>query len=189
MLHVWHPLYSWDTLLVTAEGFFTAAGGSDWADGYGCGTCAQLEYQGHTVTVNVVDRWEQEIWQWWRSHFPVQMRGLLPGMVWPRWSRLARPDWGGAAWKNTRGQVLVGHVSRGAGKWQHTGVREARKRSVGCQVPGKYIALQLLHLKNILNTLKCTYCTCPRATIKMKGHVAGVKVKTLIMWVLPSDDF
>ena len=99
------------------------------------------------------------------------------------------PDWGSAAWKNTRGQVLVGHVSRGAGKWQHTGVREARKRSVGCQVPGKYIALQLLHLKNILNTLKCTYCTCPRATIKMKGHVAGVKVKTLIMWVLPSDDF
>jgi len=39
-----------------AEGFFTAVGGPDWEDGLGCGTCAQLEYQGNTVTVNVVDR-------------------------------------------------------------------------------------------------------------------------------------
>ena len=36
-------------------------GGPDWEDGLGCGTCAQLEYQGNTVTVNVVDRWEQEL--------------------------------------------------------------------------------------------------------------------------------
>ena len=43
-------------LLITAEGFFTAVGGPDWEDGLGCGTCAQLEYQGNTVTVNVVDR-------------------------------------------------------------------------------------------------------------------------------------
>lgn len=48
-------------LLVTAEGFFTAVGSSDWEDGLGCGTCAKLEYQGNTVTVNVVDRWGQEM--------------------------------------------------------------------------------------------------------------------------------
>ena len=39
-----------------AEGFFTAVGTEDWEAGYSCGTCAELQYGGNTVTVNVVDR-------------------------------------------------------------------------------------------------------------------------------------
>ena len=39
-----------------ASGMFAAVGGSDWASGLGCGGCAELEWRGHTVTVNVVDR-------------------------------------------------------------------------------------------------------------------------------------
>lgn len=68
-------------LLVTvAEGFFTAVGNSDWDDGLGCGTCAQLEYQGNIVTVNVVDRWEQG--ELWSPHLTcVQMLVLHQGMV------------------------------------------------------------------------------------------------------------
>ena len=31
-------------------------GAEDWEAGYSCGTCAELEYGGNTVTVNVVDR-------------------------------------------------------------------------------------------------------------------------------------
>ena len=38
------------------EGFFTAVGTEDWENGYSCGSCAELEYQGNRVTVNVVDR-------------------------------------------------------------------------------------------------------------------------------------
>merc|ERR1719225_2524441 len=39
-----------------AEGFFTAVGTADWDEGFSCGTCVELEYQGNTITVNVVDR-------------------------------------------------------------------------------------------------------------------------------------
>jgi len=39
-----------------AKGFFTAAGGGDWANGLGCGACVKLSYKGRTVIVNVVDR-------------------------------------------------------------------------------------------------------------------------------------
>ena len=39
-----------------AEGFFTAVGTEDWEAGYSCGTCAELQYGGNTVTVTVVDR-------------------------------------------------------------------------------------------------------------------------------------
>jgi len=39
-----------------AEGFFTAVGTADWEEGYACGTCAELEYRGNVITVNVVDR-------------------------------------------------------------------------------------------------------------------------------------
>ena len=31
-------------------------GAEDWEAGYSCGTCAELEYGGNIVTVNVVDR-------------------------------------------------------------------------------------------------------------------------------------
>ena len=44
-------------LFVPGEGMFTAVGAEDWDNGYGCGGCAELEYQGNVVTVNVVDRW------------------------------------------------------------------------------------------------------------------------------------
>ena len=38
-----------------ASGLFAAVGDSDWASGLGCGGCAELEYRGRFVTVNVVD--------------------------------------------------------------------------------------------------------------------------------------
>ena len=42
-------------LSAVASGLFAALGDSDWASGLGCGSCAELEYRGHSVTVNVVD--------------------------------------------------------------------------------------------------------------------------------------
>ena len=41
---------------MSGEGLFTAVGAEDWDNGYGCGSCAELEYKGNVVTVNVVDR-------------------------------------------------------------------------------------------------------------------------------------
>ena len=41
---------------VSAEGFFTAVGTADWEEGFACGTCAEIEYRGRVITVNVVDR-------------------------------------------------------------------------------------------------------------------------------------
>ena len=35
-------------------------GTADWDEGFSCGTCVELEYQGNTITVNVVDRWGVE---------------------------------------------------------------------------------------------------------------------------------
>ena len=43
----------WDN---KAEGFFAAVGTADWDEGFACGTCAELEYRGYKVVVNVVDR-------------------------------------------------------------------------------------------------------------------------------------
>eukprot|EP00092_Neocalanus_flemingeri_P085141 GFUD01107092.1.p1 GENE.GFUD01107092.1~~GFUD01107092.1.p1 ORF type:complete len:281 (+),score=29.57 GFUD01107092.1:69-845(+) len=41
---------------VHAEGFFTAVGSGDWEEGFACGTCAEVEYKGTVITVNVVDK-------------------------------------------------------------------------------------------------------------------------------------
>ena len=43
-------------LSISAEGFFTAVGSADWENGLACGTCAELEYKGNVITVNVVDK-------------------------------------------------------------------------------------------------------------------------------------
>ena len=55
-------------------------GSSDWDEGLGCGTCAELEYQGNIITVNVVDRWEMEEVMVLTSDL-LQMLVLLQGMV------------------------------------------------------------------------------------------------------------
>jgi hypothetical protein len=39
-----------------AEGFFTAVGSVAFDKGWACGTCAEVSYQGNTITVNVVDQ-------------------------------------------------------------------------------------------------------------------------------------
>ena len=42
--------------VIAAKQFFTAVGPADWQNGRACGSCAELEYKGRVITVNVVDR-------------------------------------------------------------------------------------------------------------------------------------
>ena len=66
-------------------------GSSDWDEGLGCGTCAELEYQGNIITVNVVDRWEmEEVTVLTRDI--LQMLGMLQGLVRPRRPCVAGTD-------------------------------------------------------------------------------------------------
>ena len=74
-----------------ASGLFAAVGGLDWTDGLGCGACAELEYQGRTVTVNVVDR----CW------------GCSKGWF----------DLGGRAWRDLTGGQAPGHVYGVRSRW------------------------------------------------------------------------
>ena len=95
-----------------AEGFFTAVGTEDWEAGYSCGTCAELQYGGNTVTVNVVDR--QGTGPDTRTsdaRARVQVRRVLQGLVRPGRPRVARPHQQHAARTRVRGEVTLGHVS------------------------------------------------------------------------------
>ena len=74
-----------------ASGMFAAVGGSDWASGLGCGGCAELEWRGHTVTVNVVDR----------------CGGCSKGWF----------DLGGPAWRALTGGQPPGHVYAVRSRW------------------------------------------------------------------------
>ena len=75
----------------SASGLFAAVGGSDWASGLACGSCAELEYRGHTVTVNVVDR----------------CGGCSKGWF----------DLGGPAWRALTGGQPPGHVYGVRSRW------------------------------------------------------------------------
>ena len=74
-----------------ASGMFAAVGGQDWTSGLGCGACAELEYQGNTVTVNVVDR----------------CGGCSKGWF----------DLGGPAWRALTGGQAPGHVYGVRSRW------------------------------------------------------------------------
>ena len=75
----------------SASGLFAAVGGDDWAGGLGCGACAELQYEGRTVTVNVVDR----CW------------GCSKGWF----------DLGGPAWRVLTGGQPPGHVYGVRSRW------------------------------------------------------------------------
>ena len=45
-----------DFAVIAAKQFFTGVGEADWQNGSACGSCAELEYNGNIITVNVVDR-------------------------------------------------------------------------------------------------------------------------------------
>jgi len=74
-----------------AAGYFVAVGGDDWNNGYSCGGCLQLEYQGRKVVVNVVDR----------------CGGCSTGHM----------DMGGAAWKDLTDGEPPGVASGVSSKW------------------------------------------------------------------------
>jgi len=73
------------------EGFFTAVGTEDWENGYSCGSCAELEYQGNIVTVNVVDRCGACSKGWF--------------------------DLGGPAWRALTNNMAPGHVYGVTSRW------------------------------------------------------------------------
>ena len=110
-------------------------GSSDWDEGLGCGTCAELEYQGNIITVNVVDRWEmEEVTDLTRDI--LQMLGMLQGLVRPRRPCVAGTDWQRAPRTYSWSELALGHVSRRPRTWQHTRARQAGQPSLGCQIPG-----------------------------------------------------
>jgi len=74
-----------------AEGFFAAVGAGDWDEGFGCGTCAELSYQGRKTIVNVVDR----CW------------GCSKGWF----------DMGGPAWRDLTGGAPPGHIHGVESRW------------------------------------------------------------------------
>jgi len=74
-----------------AEGYFVAVGGKDWNNGYGCGACVQLTYQGRSVIVNAVDR----------------CGGCSDGWF----------DMGGPAWYDLTNNAPPGHIHAVESKW------------------------------------------------------------------------
>ena len=82
-------------------------GNSDWDDGLGCGTCVQLEYQGNTVTVNVVDRWEQAVKVSSDADSVFRCWSCTKGWF----------DLGGPAWRALTGGAPPGHVHGVRSTW------------------------------------------------------------------------
>jgi len=74
-----------------AEGYFTAVGTADWEDGFACGTCAEIEYEGRVILVNVVDRCGACSKGWF--------------------------DLGGPAWRALTGGQLPGHIFGVKSRW------------------------------------------------------------------------
>jgi len=74
-----------------AEGFFTAVGTADWEEGFACGSCVELEYQGRVITVTVVDRC---------------------GACSQGWH-----DLGGPAWRALTGGAAPGHIHGVTSRW------------------------------------------------------------------------
>ena len=99
--------YTNDQLLLAAEGFFTAVGNADWDDGLGCGTCVKLEYQGNTVTVNVVDRCEQAVKVSSDADSVFRCWSCTKGWF----------DLGGPAWRTLTGGAPPGHVHGVKSTW------------------------------------------------------------------------
>jgi len=73
------------------EGFFAAVGGSDWDNGFGCGSCAELQFNGNTIIVNVADR----------------CGGCSKGWF----------DLGGPAWRALTNNMAPGHVHGVRSRW------------------------------------------------------------------------
>ena len=90
------------------EGFFTAVGTEDWENGYSCGSCAELEYQGNIVTVNVVDRCVHNV-----------IVIIIHTCLFPRCGACSRGwfDLGGPAWRALTNNMAPGHVYGVTSRW------------------------------------------------------------------------
>ena len=90
------------------EGFFTAVGGSDWDNGFGCGSCAELQYNGNTIIVNVVDRFIIIIIIYlFIMIFFIRCGGCSKGWF----------DLGGPAWRALTNNMAPGHVHGVKSRW------------------------------------------------------------------------
>lgn len=74
-----------------AAGYYAAVGGTDWADGLGCGACAELSYQGRSIVVNIVN----------------SCLGCSTGWF----------DLGGPAWYDLTNGATPGHIYGVESKW------------------------------------------------------------------------
>ena len=87
------------------EGFFAAVGGSDWDNGFGCGSCAELEYNGNTIIVNVADRFIIIII--FITIIIIRCGGCSKGWF----------DLGGPAWRALTNNMAPGHVHGVRSRW------------------------------------------------------------------------
>ena len=99
-----------------AIGMFAAVGADTWGDGNTCGSCAELQYQSRTVTVNVVDKCVACTNGWfdlggpaWRALTGGQPPGHIYGLSWRRVSCPA---------SLTGGNNLQVYVKSGSHRWE-----------------------------------------------------------------------
>jgi len=143
-----------------AEGFFTAVGTADWEEGFACGTCAELEYNGNVITVNVVDRCGACSKGWFDLGGPAWRAltsGALPGHIYGVKSR-----WVSCPASLTGGSNLHVYVKPGSHPW------DARFQPVAHTLPVR--AMQIEAGTGLRNMEKCeNYMFCKPRGITLHG--------------------